>query len=192
LRKATYFLALCFLLLIIAGCEKEKATLVQKGDVTYVEEKTEDISFDEAVEDILNGEPDVYTLIDNNIRIGSRKEELEKIPMDKYSSEYDYNGFFVTSELYGYISDGIIDSFTIRLDSNPIDLDEADSIVEDLLPEDATLQNAYTEKPYKFYEYHSDSLPSPGKIEVQVGNYGGSCSVIGLTADIGNTIYITN
>ena len=45
-------------------------------------EVSEDVSFEEVAEEFFKREPEIHTLIENNIRIGSLNEELGKILMN--------------------------------------------------------------------------------------------------------------
>lgn len=134
----------------------------------------------------------VYSLIQNKIKIGDRSEELEKIASDQYKSEFDTYSYSLSGNLYGHISKNLIQTLTVRLDKEPISLEEADHIINSILPDDAVLLDSRKESPYIFYNYSSASLPSPSKIEVQVGTMGGIVKVIGFTSDIGTTVYYNN
>lgn len=186
--------------LILSGCQKssEFETTKEKGKVQQHENNNISTSKDEtnsigdqatypSTEEIT-----VDSLIQNEIRIGDKAEELEKVASNQYQPEYDTYSYRLSGNLYGHISKNIIETLTIRLDSEPISSDKADGIIKDILPEDAVLIDSRKESPYIYYNYKSTSLPSPSKIEVQIGEIGGSVKVIGFTSDIGTTVYYNN
>ncbi|SDI64501.1 hypothetical protein SAMN04487975_12411 [Planococcus glaciei] len=169
------------------------------GNMIYIEmnrndpyEEYSSDSVEEEITDDLTDEITVYSLIQNDVRIGDFAEELSKVDPTQYNEEYDVYSFSLSNSLYGHISTNLIHTLTVRFDGNMIPLDEAKEIIPSILPEDARLVESHSESPYIFYNYTSDSLPSPSTIEVQVGAFGDAVQVIGFTADIGTTAYYNN
>lgn len=183
--------------LILSGCHKSTESLSSKNNPQH-ENKTNSTTKEEA-ETI--GDEALYSptegmaidsLIQKNIKIGDKAEELKKVAPDQYKPQFDAYSFSLSGDLYGHISNNIIHTLTVRLDSDPISLDEATDIVTSILPDDAELQDTREETPYIFYYYKSENLPSPSKIEVQIGAIGGNVKVIGFTSDIGTTVNYNN
>ncbi|WP_436865130.1 hypothetical protein [Bacillus fungorum] len=168
----------------------------QDGNVKFIEMTYEDKPVENETE-IANDNLDnpstekitVYSLVQNEIKIGDKSEELKKIASDQYKSEFDTYSYSLSGDLYGHISKSLIETLTVRLDNEPISLEEADRIINSILPDDAVLLDSRKESPYIFYNYSSASLPSPSKIEVKVGAIGGSVKVISFISDIGTTVY---
>lgn len=171
----------------------------EDGNVVYIEMmnsneyEDEDLEIEEAEnQNIFTGEINVYSLIDNDVRIGDDAEEISKVNSEQYKEEFGEYLFSLSNDLYGHISTNIINSLTVRLDNNPVSMDEADDIIDSILPEDAVLQDSRTESPYIFYSYTSASIPNLSTLVVQVGVMGDMVKVIGFDADIGTTIYFNH
>ncbi|MBU8907661.1 hypothetical protein [Desertibacillus haloalkaliphilus] len=130
----------------------------------------------------------VHTLIGQNIRIGDPAEYLLSVSPEAYSG-YSSESFFLSNDLYGHTTEHIITSLTVRLDANPITLDEAEVIMESILPVDVNMVDYEEESPYIRYQFESPSLPEPSTINVKIGYYGEHVSVIGFTSDVGTTMY---
>lgn len=178
--KMVMVLSLSLSAVLVTGCTTKKATVEQHGDQSMVVEEEVDVSFEEAAAEVIHGEPDVYTLIENDIKLLSENKEFEKVQMDTYHPDASYYSWFLNKDVYGHVTNGIVKSIIARFDGNHISMREAEEIVIGLLPEYRKRIKTYTEGDYVYNIYSSTQLSGNDVIEVRYGTRGGQVQVVSL------------
>ena len=92
----------------------------ENGNVVYIEMMNSNEYEDDSLEieeaenqNIFTGEINVYSLIDNDVRIGDDAKEISKVNSEQYKEEFDEYLFSLSNDLYGHISTNIIRSSKI-------------------------------------------------------------------------------